>query len=120
MNVFHGYNKKDILELNGVRHSVKISRLLQLIAFQIGKEVSYPELATNLGLSRNTVERYLDLLEKVFVIRKLIGFSRCNLRTEITPGPAPSEGRRGGLRGLWSPVQGSPVLLLIAPPYRIK
>ncbi|MFZ2223810.1 MAG: ATP-binding protein [Candidatus Deferrimicrobium sp.] len=74
---------KDILELDGVRHSAKISRLLQLIAFQIGKEVSYPEVATGLGLSRNTVERYLDLLEKAFVIRKLTGFSR-NLRTEIT------------------------------------
>jgi len=81
--IVSAYLYKDILELDGVRHSAKISRLLQLIAFQIGKEVSYPELATNLGLSRNTVERYLDLLERAFVIRKLIGFSR-NLRTEIT------------------------------------
>ena len=81
--IISSYLYKDILELDGVRHSAKISRLLQLIAFQIGKEVSYPELATNLGLSRNTVERYLDLLEKAFVIRKLIGFSR-NLRTEVT------------------------------------
>lgn len=81
--IVSSYLYKDILELDGVRHSAKISRLLQLIAFQIGKEVSYPELATSLGLSRNTVERYLDLLEKAFVIRKVIGFSR-NLRTEIT------------------------------------
>lgn len=81
--IISSYLYKDILELDGVRHSAKISRLLQLIAFQIGKEVSYPELATSLGLSRNTVERYLDLLEKAFVIRKLTGFSR-NLRTEIT------------------------------------
>src|SRR5659263_586159 len=57
--IVSSYLYKDILELDGVRHSAKISRLLQLIAFQIGKEVSYPELATNLGLSRNTVERYL-------------------------------------------------------------
>lgn len=81
--IVSSYLYKDILELDGVRHSAKIGRLLHLIAFQIGKEVSYPELASGLGLSRNTVERYLDLLEKVFVIRKLTGFSR-NLRSEIT------------------------------------
>ena len=57
--------------------------LLRLIAFQIGKEVSLDELGKQLGLSRNTVEKYLDLLSKVFVIYKLPGFSR-NLRTEIT------------------------------------
>jgi uncharacterized protein len=77
------YLYKDILELDGIRHSAKISRLLQLLAFQIGKEVSYTELATNLGMSKNTVDRYLDLLEKAFVLHKLGGFSR-NLRGEIT------------------------------------
>ena len=77
------YLFKDIFELDGIRHSAKISRLLQLIAFQIGKEVSYSELGTSLGMSKNTVERYLDLLEKAFVIQKLTGFSR-NLRTEVT------------------------------------
>src|SRR3989304_2033240 len=76
------YLYKDVLELDGVRHSSKIGRLLQLIAFQIGKEVSYTELATNLGMSKNTVERYLDLLEKAFVVFRLQGFSR-NLRKEI-------------------------------------
>lgn len=77
------YLYKDVLELDGIRHSAKISRLLQLIAFQIGKEVSYTELGTSLGMSKNTIERYLDLLEKAFVIQKLSGFSR-NLRSEIT------------------------------------
>jgi len=77
------YLYKDVLELDGIRHSGKISRLLQLIAFQIGKEVSYTELASSLGMSKNTAERYLDLLEKAFVIQKLSGFSR-NLRSEIT------------------------------------
>lgn len=77
------YLYKDILELDGIRHSAKISRLLQLIAFQIGKEVSYTELAGNLSMSKNTAERYLDLLEKAFVIQKLSGFSR-NMRNEIT------------------------------------
>lgn len=77
------YLYKDVLELDGIRHSAKISRLLQLIAFQIGKEVSFTELGTSLGMSKNTVERYLDLLGKAFVIQKLSGFSR-NLRSEIT------------------------------------
>ncbi len=77
------YLYKDILELDGVRHSAKIGRLLQLIAFQLGKEVSCAELATSLGISKNTVERYLDLLEKAFVVTRLQGFSR-NLRKEIT------------------------------------
>lgn len=74
---------KDILELEGIRQSAKIGRLLQLIAFQIGKEVSYTELGTSLGMSKNTADHYLDLLEKAFVIRKLGGFSR-NLRNEVT------------------------------------
>ncbi len=77
------YLYKDILELDGIRHATKISRLLQMIALQIGKEVSYTELGTGLGMSKNTIERYLDLLEKAFVIQKLSGFSR-NLRSEIT------------------------------------
>ncbi|MBN2091339.1 ATP-binding protein [candidate division KSB1 bacterium] len=77
------YLFKDILELEGVRHADKLVRLLQLIAFQIGKEISLNELGTQLGMSKNTVERYLDLLEKVFIIFKRAGFSR-NLRKEIS------------------------------------
>jgi predicted AAA+ superfamily ATPase len=77
------YLYKDVLELDGIRHSAKISRLLQMISLQVGKEVSYTELGTALGMSKNTIERYLDLLEKAFVIQRLSGFSR-NLRTEIT------------------------------------
>lgn len=81
--IVSSYLYKDILEMDGVRHSAKISRLLQLIAFQIGKEVSLSELGTSLGMSKNTVERYLDLLGKAFVVQRLTGFSR-NLRNEIT------------------------------------
>jgi len=69
--------------LGGIRNSDKIAGLLRLIAFQIGKEVSLEELGRQLGLSRNTVEKYLDLLSKVFVVFRLPGFSR-NLRNEIT------------------------------------
>jgi predicted AAA+ superfamily ATPase len=84
--IISSYLYKDILELDGIKHSDKIARLLQLLAFQIGKEVSYAELGTQLGMSKNTAERYLDLLEKAFVIYKLPGFSR-NLRKEITKNP---------------------------------
>jgi len=75
---------RDILEYEGVRKSEKIMDLLRLIAFQIGKEVNIEELANSLkDISRNTVENYLDLLEKVFIIYKVRGFSR-NLRKEVT------------------------------------
>jgi len=77
------YLYRDLLELEGIRHSDKIVSLLRLLAFQIGHEVSLSELATSLGLGRPTVERYLDLLEKVFVIFRVGGFSR-NLRKEVT------------------------------------
>jgi len=80
-----GFNLiRDILEHEGVRKSDKIMDLLRLIAFQVGKEVNVDELARSLkGISRNTVESYLDLLEKVFIIYKVRGFSR-NLRKEVT------------------------------------
>jgi predicted AAA+ superfamily ATPase len=81
-----GYLYKDILELESLRNPGKIMDLLRLIAFQIGKEVSIEELGNQLGMSKNTVERYLDLLEKVFVLIKVRGFSR-NLRKEITKSP---------------------------------
>ena len=77
------YLFKDILQLEGIRHTDKLLRLLQLIAFQIGHEVSVTELGIQLGMSKNSVERYLDLLEKTYVIYGRRGFSR-NLRKEIT------------------------------------
>jgi predicted AAA+ superfamily ATPase len=77
------YLYRDILDLNGVRRAEKIVDLLRLLAFQIGHEVSLAEIAANLALNRQTVERYLDLLEMVFVIFKVRGFSR-NLRKEVT------------------------------------
>lgn len=77
------YLFKDILQLEGIRHADKLERLLQLLAFQIGKEVSIAELGRQLGMSKNTVERYLDLLEKIFIIYRRSGFNR-NLRKEIS------------------------------------
>lgn len=76
------YLFKDILTLEGIRNADKLKKLLQLLAFQIGKDVSFHELGNQLSLSKNTVEKYLDLLEKVFIITHKTGFSR-NLRKEI-------------------------------------
>ncbi|MEZ5173825.1 MAG: ATP-binding protein [Bacteroidia bacterium] len=80
------YLLRDILEFDGVRNSAKVNDLLRLIAFQPGKEVSNDELSRSLGISKNTVDRYLDLLQKVFVLVKIPGFSR-NLRKEVTRHP---------------------------------
>lgn len=81
--IVNSYLLKDILVYEGIKQSNKILDLLKLIAFQIGQEVSLQELARQLGISKNTVESYLDLLSKVFVIYKVPGFSK-NLRKEIT------------------------------------
>ena len=77
------YLLKDIFELENLKYSEKLFDLLKLLAFQIGHEVSMNELANNLGIAKQSVERYLSLLEKAFVIKRLGGFSR-NLRNEIT------------------------------------
>lgn len=77
------YLYRDIIELENIKNSRKILDLLRLLAFQIGKEVSIHELGSSLDMSKNTVEKYLDLLEKSFVIVNIRGFSR-NLRSEIT------------------------------------
>ncbi len=76
------YLYKDILSFGLVRDSRKVRELLVVLALQVGNEVSYNELATKLGVGRQTIERYLDLLEKSFVLFRLYGFSR-NLRSEI-------------------------------------
>lgn len=60
-----------------------MKELLRLIAFQLGCEVSYDEIGKQLGMSKNTVEKYLDLLSKVFVIYRLGAYAR-NLRKEVT------------------------------------
>lgn len=82
-SLVQSYLLKDILAIdNGVRNTSKFNDLLKLLAYQIGKEVSYDELGKQLGMSKNTVEKYLDLLSKVFIVYKVSGFSR-NLRKEI-------------------------------------
>lgn len=73
----------DLLAIEDLRGAKPLSDLLTLVAFQVGSEVSLTELSRSLGLSRNTIYRYLDLLEKSFVLINIRGFSR-NLRSEVT------------------------------------
>lgn len=80
--IMNDYLLKDILMVDGIRNSEKLYSLLRLIAFQVGKEVSLEELGRQLSMSKNTVERYLDMLSKVFVVYRIGGFSK-NLRKEI-------------------------------------
>ena len=77
------YLLKDVLRFEQLRNSDKVTDLLRLIAMQVGSEISYHELGKQLSMSKNTVEKYLDLLSKAYVLFKLEGFSR-NLRKEIT------------------------------------
>jgi len=76
------YLYRDVLALASLRYPDKLRKLLQLLAFQVGSEVSLNELANTLQMSRDTVATYIDLLEKTFVVFRLSGFSR-NLRKEI-------------------------------------
>lgn len=77
------YLLKDILTFEGIKNADKILNLLKLIAFQIGKEVSLHELGRQLGMHKNTVDKYLDLLSKTYIIFSINAFSR-NLRNEIS------------------------------------
>ncbi len=79
------YLYKDILAFENLKRPDIIFRLLQLLALQIGSEVSLNELSNALEINRRTIERYIDLLEKSFVIFRLRSFSR-NLRKEINKG----------------------------------
>lgn len=80
--ISNAYLYKDILALEKIKKSEKILKLLKLLAFQIGQEVSVNELALNLELNQETIRRYLDLLEKSFVIFRLSALAK-NPRKEI-------------------------------------
>ena len=76
------YLLKDILEIEKIKSSKILLDLLRLIAFQIGNEVSLSEIATKIGINYKTVARYLDLLEKSYILYNVRGFSK-NLRKEV-------------------------------------
>lgn len=77
------YLLKDLLTMENIKGADVLYKLLQMLAWQVGSQVSTVELANSLQLNKGTVERYLDLLSKVFIIYPLTGYSS-NLRKEIT------------------------------------
>lgn len=81
--ITRSYLFKDILSFESIRKPEQIEKLLMLLAAQIGHEVSYNELANTLNMDKDTVSKYIDILEKAFIIFRLNPFSR-NLRTEIS------------------------------------
>ena len=76
------YLYKDVLALSGIRKAEVLDKLVRALAFQVGSEVSYNELAQLVGIDKNTVSNYIDMLCKAYVIFKLPSFSK-NLRNEI-------------------------------------
>lgn len=81
--IARSYLFKDILEMGGIKYAPKLRDLLRLLAYQIGQEVSINEISNALKISRGTIDDYIDLLEKSFVIFKVGGYSR-NMRKEVT------------------------------------
>lgn len=80
--IVRSYLFKDVLTIGSIKYPPKLRDLVRLLAFQIGSTVSLNELANTLQIARDTVQNYIDLLEKTFVIFRLSGYSR-NLRKEI-------------------------------------
>lgn len=79
----HSYLLKDILTFEGIKKRDTILALLQKLAFRTGSEISLEALGKELQISKNTVEKYLDLFKKVFIVYDVKGFSR-NRDNEIT------------------------------------
>lgn len=81
--IINSYLLKDVLAYEGIQRREKIVSLLRIIAYRVGSEISIESIGNELGISKNTVDKYLDLLSKVFIIKRVAGFSR-NLDNEIT------------------------------------
>ena len=84
-NIVNSYLYKDLLEYKGIKKPDILRKLVVALALQIGNEVSYNELSNMLGVDKETIENYVDLLEKCFVVFKLDSYSR-NLRNELKKG----------------------------------
>ncbi|MDR0713318.1 MAG: ATP-binding protein [Bacteroidales bacterium] len=78
----NSYLFKDVLAYKDIRRPEELNKLLIALSLQVSREVSYNELGRTIGMDKETIERYLDLLEKVFVVFRLTSFSR-NLRNEL-------------------------------------
>ena len=75
-DLVEGFLYKDILNLEGVKKSSTLQRLVQMLAFRIGSEINYSSLGNDLGINRLTVEKYIDILEKNFIVFSLNAFSK--------------------------------------------
>jgi predicted AAA+ superfamily ATPase len=84
-NLTNNYLYRDLLEYRGVKKPDVLQKLVRVLALQVGSEVSYYELSNLIGIDKATVESYIDLLEKCYVVFRLPSCSR-NLRTEIKRG----------------------------------
>ena len=80
-----GFLYKDILNLEGLKKATTLQRLVQMLAFRIGSEVNYSSMANDLGVNRLTVEKYIDILEKNFIVFSLPAFSK-NQDNELKKG----------------------------------
>ncbi len=85
MSLSGSYMYQDILSIEGLRKPVVLEKLLTALALQVGSEVSYNELAQTVGTDSKTAEKYVDLLEKCYVIFRLSALNR-NVRTELKKG----------------------------------
>lgn len=85
LDLGNNYLYKDVLSLQDVRKPALLERLLVALALQIGNEISFTEIGQTIGTDNKTIDRYVELLEKCFVVFQLGGFSR-NLRNEIKKG----------------------------------
>ena len=84
-NLVHSYLYRDILSLGEIRKPEVLEKLVQELALQVGSEVNYNELSQLVSISKDTVQRYIDILEKGYVIFRLRSFNR-NVRNEIKKG----------------------------------
>lgn len=104
-NLTGGYMYKDILAHSGIRKSELLDKLVRALALQVGQEVSYNEVAQLIGTDKNTVAKYVELLEKAFIIHRLTPFSR-NIRNEIKRNQKIyfwDNGIRNAVIGNWDP-----------------
>lgn len=85
MGLTNNYLYKDLFMYKGIKKPDLVQKLVRALALQLGSEVSYNELSSLLGVDRGTIETYISLLEKCFVVFRLDSFSR-NLRNEIKKG----------------------------------
>ena len=106
-NLASSYLFKDILSFDKIQKSEQLERLLQCLALQIGSQVSYNELGQQVGLDSKTIEKYIVLLEKCYIIFRLTSFSR-NLRNELKKSRKIyfyDNGIRNAILGSYAPIE---------------